>query len=222
MLTHSTPHRAQTVETAPQAVQFDFNEPVEASFGAVRVYDEEGERVDDGEITRPDGASTKVAVGLRGGLGDGVYTGTYRVVSADGHPVSGGFSFGVGEALPTGGSAPSVADLLEESDAGAEVEGTYGLVRGLHYGALLFLIGAFAMAAVVWPRAGLGVTWPRRWVIGAAAVGSSARCSRSGCRAPWAPASGSATRSTARSSTGRSTRARARRGRSGRPPGWSC
>ena len=171
MLTHSTPHRAQTVETAPPAVQFDFNEPVEVSFGAVRVYDENGERVDEGEITRPEGASNKVAVRLRDGLGDGVYTGTYRVVSADGHPVSGGFSFGVGEALPTGGSAPSVADLLEESDAGPEVEGTYGVVRGLHYAALLFLIGCFAAVAFFWPRVGLPVAWPRGWVIAAAALG---------------------------------------------------
>ena len=146
----------------PTEVQFDFNEPVEVSFGAVRVYNEEGERVDDGDITRPGGASNKVAVALQDGLDDGVYTGTYRVVSADGHPVAGGFSFGVGEALPTGGSAPSVADLLEDSEAGPEVEGTYGVVRGLHYAALLFLIGAFAFHA----RA-----WPRRLVIGAAALG---------------------------------------------------
>jgi copper transport protein len=171
VLTHSTPHRAQTVETPPPEVQFDFNEPVEVSFGAVRVYDEGGDRVDDGEIVRPDGESNKVAVGLRDGLGDGVYTGTYRVVSADGHPVSGGFSFGVGEALPTGGSAPSVADLLEESDAGAEVEVSYGVVRGLHYAALLFLIGAFAFATIVWPRAGLAIAWPRGWVIAAATLG---------------------------------------------------
>ena len=169
MLTHSTPHRGQTVEEPPPAVQFDFNEPVEVSFGAIRVYDEDGERVDDGDITRPDSSSNKVAVALRDGLGDGVYTGTYRVVSADGHPVSGGFSFGVGEALPTGGSAPSVADLLEESDSGPEVEGTYGVVRGFHYAALLFLIGAFAFAA----RA-----WPRRLAIAAAGVGSCHRHSR--------------------------------------------
>jgi copper transport protein len=152
-------------------VQFDFNEPVEVSFGSVRVYDERGDRVDEGEITRPGGASTNVAVALRDDLGDGVYTGTYRVVSADGHPVSGGFSFGVGEALPTGGSAPSVADLLEESNAGAPVEGTYGVVRGVHYAVLLFLIGAFAAAALLWPRVGLGSPWPRRMVIVAAGAG---------------------------------------------------
>ena len=144
VLTHSTPHRGATVETAPPEVQFDFNEAVEASFGSVRVYDENGDQVDDGDIHRPGGSSISVAVGLEDGLGDGVYTGTYRVVSADGHPVSGGFSFGVGEALPTGGSAPSVAELLEDTDAGDDVEGAYGVVRGLHYASLLFLIGAAA------------------------------------------------------------------------------
>jgi copper transport protein len=159
------------VEEPPTEVQFDFNEPVEVSFGSVRVYDEDGDQVDDGDLRRPDGSSNSVAVGLEDGLGDGVYTGTYRVVSADGHPVSGGFSFGVGDALPTGGSAPSVAELLEDTDAGDEVEGVYGVARGLHYGTLLFLIGAFLAAAVFWPRAGLGVRWPRRWVIAAGAVG---------------------------------------------------
>jgi copper transport protein len=171
VLTHSTPHRGQSVEQAPPRVQFDFNEPVEVSFGAVRVFDEDGDRVDEGGIERPDGSATSVAVELRDGLGDGVYTGTYRVVSADGHPVSGGFSFGVGEALPTGGSAPSVADLLEETDAGPAVEGAYGVARGLHYAALLFLIGAFAFAALLRPRAGLSPRWPRRSVIAAAVIG---------------------------------------------------
>jgi copper transport protein len=171
VLTHSTPHRGQSVEQPPPRVQFDFNEPVEASFGAVRVFDEDGERVDEGGIERPGGSATSVAVELRDGLGDGVYTGTYRVVSADGHPVSGGFSFGAGEALPTGGSAPSVADLLEESEGGPAVEGVYGVARGLHYAALLFLIGAFAFAAILWPRAGLAPQWPRRTVVAAAAMG---------------------------------------------------
>ena len=40
----------------------------------------------------------QIAVKLKPGLGDGTYTATYRVVSADGHAVSSGFVFTVGEA----------------------------------------------------------------------------------------------------------------------------
>ena len=68
VLTHSTPHRGATVSAAPGAVVFDFNEPVEVSFGALRVYDEEGARVDGGEIVRPNGSPRSVG-GAVGDLG---------------------------------------------------------------------------------------------------------------------------------------------------------
>jgi copper transport protein len=181
VLTHSTPHRDATVTQAPPAVVFDFNEPVEASFGALRVFDSDGRRVDGGELVRPNGSSRSVGVKVRR-LGRGLYTATYRVISADGHPVSGGFTFGVGVAVAKGGSAPDVADLLEESDAGPTVEATYGIARGLHFAALLLLVGGVAFAVFLWPapaarsaddEAGDGAAprWPRRLLAGAAAVG---------------------------------------------------
>jgi copper transport protein len=190
VLTHSTPHRGATVSEAPEAIVFDFNEPVEVSFGALRVFDEDGERVDAGEIVRPNGSSRSVGVKV-GDLGRGLYTATFRVVSADGHPVSGGFTFGLGVAVAKGGTAPDVADLLEESDAGPLVEGTYGAARGLHYAALLLLVGGVVFAVFLWPggtrpegdapeggaaargdAAEVGdAPWPRRLLVGAAATG---------------------------------------------------
>ena len=64
-----------------------------------------------GDAFHPGGDDRAVAVRLRAGLRDGGYTATYRVVSADSHPVSGGFVFGVGE----GGAAPAatVGELLD-------------------------------------------------------------------------------------------------------------
>ncbi|HEX8207103.1 MAG TPA: copper resistance protein CopC, partial [Solirubrobacteraceae bacterium] len=169
VLTHSTPHRGATVTEAPPEVVFDFNEPVEVSFGALRVYDEEGGRVDRGELVRPNDSARSVGVKVRS-LERGLYTATYRVVSADGHPVSGGFTFGVGTAVTKGGSAPDVASLLEESDAGPAVEGVYGVARGLHYAALLVLVGAVAFALLLWPERD-APRWPRRLLVAAAAVG---------------------------------------------------
>jgi copper transport protein len=51
--------------------------------------------VDEGDLVRPDGASEAVGVALRGDLADGSYTATFRVVSAESHPVSGGYVFTV-------------------------------------------------------------------------------------------------------------------------------
>lgn len=149
-----------------------FNEPVEVSFGAVRVFDSNGKRVDRGDVSHPDGEQTSVTVSVREDLARGIYTGTYRVISADGHPVSGGFSFGVGEpvARGKGRGAPDVAKLLARSDTGPVTEGAYGVVRGLHYAALLLVGGALFFRLFVWP-AQTQARWPRRLLAIAAAVG---------------------------------------------------
>ena len=160
VLEHSTPHRNSAVRVAPASVQLDFNEPIEVGFGAVRVYDEQGARVDRGKVSHPEDRSESVVIGLRAGLGRGAYTATYRVVSADGHPVSGGFVFGVGARADVARATPKVADLLARSAAGATVEGGYGAARGLHYAALLILVGAVFFGWLVWP--GHGVRLPRR------------------------------------------------------------
>mgnify|MGYP003288784057 CR=1 FL=1 len=48
VLVSATPERGTQVDAAPEQVTLRFNEPVEAGFGAVRVFDAEGERVDEG------------------------------------------------------------------------------------------------------------------------------------------------------------------------------
>ena len=110
------PERGADVKTAPRAVTFRFDEPVEGNFGAVRVFDAKGRRVDDNKVVHPGGRGPQVSVGLKPGLADGTYTATYRVISADSHPVSGGVVFSVGK--PGTGPAATVSDLLSGSSAG--------------------------------------------------------------------------------------------------------
>jgi copper transport protein len=147
-LVATTPERGAQVEASPGRVDFRFNEPVEAGFGAVRVFDAEGERVDEGDLVRPGGDSQSVGVALGRGLPDGSYTATFRVVSADSHPVSGGFVFTVGE----GGAAPaaSVAELIEEGDAGPATSVAFGAVRGLAYLAIALAVGGVIFLGAVW------------------------------------------------------------------------
>jgi copper transport protein len=160
----SSPARGATVKKQPGAVSFRFSEPVEGNFGAVRVYDAEGERVDEGDAFHPDGEGTRLAVDLEPDLGDGSYTATYRVVSADGHIVSGGYVFSVGKA----GRAPSetVAELVAAGDSGTATEVGMGISRGVQYAALAVALGALVfLLAVWWPaRRGIGGTgeaWER-------------------------------------------------------------
>jgi copper transport protein len=85
LLKSTTPERGARVDAAPEQVTLHFSEPVEAEFGAVRVFDSEGREVQTGGTIQRGG---EVAVRLRDGLGEDGYTVTYRVISADSHPVS--------------------------------------------------------------------------------------------------------------------------------------
>lgn len=146
----SVPSRGATVKQPPGAVAFRFSEPVEGNFGSVRVYDAEGERVDDGDAFHPNGEGAKLAVPLRPDLSDGSYTATYRVVSADGHIVSGGFVFSIGKA----GRAPAetVAELVADRGVGTFAEVGLGVARAVQYAALALALGALAFLVLVWRR----------------------------------------------------------------------
>ncbi|HEY3492052.1 MAG TPA: copper resistance protein CopC, partial [Solirubrobacterales bacterium] len=142
----TSPQRGATVKEEPEAVAFRFSEPVEGNFGAVRVYDADGERVDEGDAFHPESEGKKLAVHLKPDLPDGSYTATYRVVSADGHIVSGGYVFSIGKA----GRAPeeTVAELVATGGAGTVIG--IGIARGVQYAALAVALGALAFLLLVW------------------------------------------------------------------------
>jgi len=79
--------------TAPSRVSITFTESVSINAGGLVVRNGAGERVDDATATAEGAVAS---TGLRPGLPNGTYVVTYRVLSADGHPVSGSFLFGVG------------------------------------------------------------------------------------------------------------------------------
>ncbi len=141
-LEDSSPAGGATVERQPGAVVFSFSEAVEGNFGALRAYDAEGSRVEEGDAFHPGGEGSKLGVNLKPGLPDGTYTATYRVVSADGHIVSGGFVFSIGKQ----GRAPreTVAELVGGGGSGALTEIGLGIARGVQYAALAVALGALA------------------------------------------------------------------------------
>ncbi|MCA1846233.1 MAG: copper resistance protein CopC/CopD, partial [Actinobacteria bacterium] len=145
VLLRTQPSPQTTVKTPPEEVRLQFSEPVEVAFGAVRVFDVDGKRVDRGKITTEAGNREVV---VPASLPGGTYTVTWRVVSADGHAVHGGFQFYVG--------APStISPVAVEGDTGAGrvVGWGYGAVRFLWYAALLAVIGLVVMRRFVWTPA---------------------------------------------------------------------
>ena len=93
ILLSTKPGNDAVLAVSPRRVVLAFNEPVESAFGSISVYDSSPTRIDDGNVTSPD--EKTVTVGIDRKLGRGTYTVTWRVISADSHPVSGAFVFHV-------------------------------------------------------------------------------------------------------------------------------
>jgi copper transport protein len=151
-LAHATlegvePQRGAVLDTQPNAVQFRFDEPVEGNFGAVRVFDRDGGRVDAGDAYHPAGRGERIAVHVKPRLPDGTYTATYRVVSADGHMVSGGSAFSIGAASAT--SKP-VSELLGDASTGPVTQTGLGIAKGLTFAAIAVAVGGLGFLLWTW------------------------------------------------------------------------
>jgi copper resistance protein C len=122
---------------APSKVSATFNEALQAEFAAMTVVGPDGNVWSTGD---PQVEGAVISVGVRPLGPAGTYTVNYRVTSADGHPVSGSWSFSLA-AAGTGTPGPS-ADATDTS-GGDEVP-----------------VWPFAVAAVV--IVGAGALWAVR------------------------------------------------------------
>ena len=90
-----SPASGAQLERPPSEVRLTFTESVNLITDGIRLLDEDGASV---PTPAPTATGHTVTWPMPPDLPDGPYIVTWRVVSADGHPVSGAFSFGVGTA----------------------------------------------------------------------------------------------------------------------------
>ncbi len=142
-LVETYPADGDTLAESPDQVRLQFTEPIEAAFDPVKVYDQQGNRVDEDDA-RVDPDDAKVLVAGLEELPDGSYTVEWRVTSLDGHIVDGTYRFLVAGAGESPAAAQSVDSDVEEPDstpqesAGGGFTITHGAILGL--GALVVLI----------------------------------------------------------------------------------
>jgi methionine-rich copper-binding protein CopC len=91
VLTGSSPEDGATLEAPPTVVELEFNEPIQRDFTQVAVLDSDDNHYEHGDAEVIGGTVTQAVTGL----GGGDYRISYRVGSADGHPVSGVLTFTV-------------------------------------------------------------------------------------------------------------------------------
>ena len=92
-LLSTTPEDGAVLEHAPAEGVLTFNEPVQLIDGSIRLFPG-----DDDPITLDAHVSnTNVVAEFPAGLDDGRFALSYRVVSADGHPITGAITFTIGD-----------------------------------------------------------------------------------------------------------------------------
>ncbi len=180
VLEQTTPAAGATLGTAPEQVWLRFNQTVGVDNGSVRVLDPAGDRVDLGDARAGD-TGDQVVDDLRTGLQAGVYVVVWKVVSADGHPISGTYLFGAGvavgrEQVSTGGS---------DGTGPASVALFAGILRFAFETAFAMLLGAGFFLLAVWPR-GLDLPSTRRLLLVSWAVGLAAALALLVVQGPYA------------------------------------
>jgi copper transport protein len=156
-LTTTTPPDGAVLKRSPAHVELRFDEAVSAPFGAVRVIDGNGNRLDAGATSRPNDRT--IVVALPNALPRGTYTIAWRVISADTHPVHGAFAFSVGAVEPNAAAVAAEAVAGEVTARSTSIG--FGIVRFLRFAFVLLAAGGAFMLA--YARLGSG----RRFVAAA-------------------------------------------------------
>jgi copper transport protein len=133
------PAEGAVLDAVPEQVRFTFDEAVAAVPDGVRVFDADGGPVESSaEVT-----GAELAVRLTPQPAPGTLVVGWRVVSEDGHPVSGSLTFSVG--------APSADVVLPPATATTRAPVALSVVRWVGYAALLLSTGLVAFALLVVP-----------------------------------------------------------------------
>jgi copper transport protein len=162
VLLSTTPTDGSAVAASPDRITLRFSEPVVTSLGSIRLFDADAGRRSTGSLSRPEPEIVEAPVDGR--LGHGTYTVSWRVISADGHPVHGAFVFSVGHA--TGGLQPADVDVSTPEYVGD----SFWIARFLSLLLVLATVGGSVSLAVCLRDASDRV---RRRIAGSIAIGAS-------------------------------------------------
>lgn len=156
VLLGTSPVDGAALESQPREIVLRFNEPVTPV--ALRVLDRAGSPVD---ATAPMAVDNEVRLVLPT-LASGTYLVSWRVISADAHPVGGGFSFAVGAALD------AVAPRAAADTAGWSIAAAVN--RTLFYIALCGGVGGFLFLSLVAGRGEESLAGYRRAALAATGI----------------------------------------------------
>ena len=142
-LVATDPGNGTIVPDAPNKVTLTFSESVQLISGKIQVLAPDNSRADQGE---PTVNGNTVTIPLRSGGGRGTYLVSFRVISADSHPVGGSITYSVGAAS----TPPSAA--VNDTKVDPVVRALIPVGKYLGYAGLVLLVGPALVLALLWPH----------------------------------------------------------------------
>lgn len=133
--------------TAPARVTVTYDEAVSLQLGALRVFAPDGSQVEVGTADHLDGKPETASVPLKPGLKNGTYVVSWRVISADSHPVRGAWTFSIGTT-----SAPNAGGAAAAPSGSRTVGVLFGIARWLAYLGFAALAGGALLLVAFAPK----------------------------------------------------------------------
>ncbi|EGI0436962.1 copper resistance protein [Listeria monocytogenes] len=143
-LENSNPADQSHIQTAPEKVTLVFNEEIEADFPLIEVKDSSGKQVETGKTSVSKKNNHMVEASLPADLKADVYSVSWRVVSADGHAVTGIISFKLGDTKAT-------FQASEVPSSGADLQ-ISSIQKAILYIGFSLFIGVLVFGLGLYPR----------------------------------------------------------------------
>jgi copper transport protein len=165
-LVNTSPSQSQqfVAGSPPSTVTVTFDDDVTTNARSIGVYDGSGHAM---KVALLHTADEKVVKAQLPKLPDGGYAVVWHIVSDDGHPETGAFTFSVGAA---GASTANLKSLEASRTSGRGIGIAFGIDRGIEFFACLVLVGGLVFARWRWPSA-LARRGVRAMLVVVAAVG---------------------------------------------------
>jgi copper transport protein len=143
-LLQSEPASGSVLAESPAEVVLTFSEPVRIVPNRIHIFGPTGLKVESG---KPTTEGVRLHIPMKKSTDRGTYLISYRVISADSHPVSGSIPFSIGAPSaggPTATTGGAPTDPL--------VTALLGAARYLGYAGLAIVVGPALFLSMLWPR----------------------------------------------------------------------
>src|SRR2546421_1147140 len=144
-LVRTSPVQGTVLQQAPSEVVVTFSEPVGLVRDKIQVIGPDGKRIDKGD---PTVSGDDLRVPVRTDVPRGTYLVSYRVISADSHPVGAGFTYSLG--------APSTTPPRPGDSTAGRTDRAVAMLlsaaRWLGYVGLILLAGPALILLALWPN----------------------------------------------------------------------